>query len=311
MLKKSIIFSKNIPEKRRWWDLMTTEKPVKERIRDLLSAITGKYFQYCHPSKFQEYAIVQTASRYDMTCAPSEQYYSEIYLNFIRNDLRSHFGERNISILDAGCGQGRLSLPLAADGHSVTGMDLSPDAIDKARDYAQKRGLDIEYQVMDLTNLDTITPNRKYDCIICLEVLYMAKDPWKIIRSFLKLLKKDGLLIVSLRTRYYYQLQSVSGKRMTDSVFDPDNYGGTINGLYFNWITRTKWFETCESLGLNPKCCYGIGVFSGIYGDPLANICIPSDLSESERVDLKKNELSFAETYADFGRYIYLSATIR
>ncbi|MFA4850350.1 MAG: class I SAM-dependent methyltransferase [Methanoregula sp.] len=290
---------------------MSTEKSGKNRFFEILSAIRGKWYQFFCPSNYQEYAIVHTASRYDMTRAPSEQYYADIYLNFIRIDLQSHFGERKISILDAGCGQGRLSLPLAAAGHSVIGLDLSPDAIDNARSYTLKRGLEVEYIVSDLNNLDSEIKNRKFDCIICLEVLYMARDPWKIIRSFLNHLKKGGLLIVSLRTRYYYQLLAVSNKRMNDPVFDATKDGGIVNGLYFNWGTRKKWIAVCDSLGLDPKFCYGIGIFSGIPGDPFANICIPSNLSNSNRQNLKKIEISNAEENADYGRYIYLSATVR
>jgi SAM-dependent methyltransferase len=283
----------------------------KNRIREILSALYGKCLRYFRPSKYQDYAIIRTASRYDMTMAPSEQYYADIYLQFIRNDLQTHFGSKKISILDAGCGQGRISLPLAAEGHTLTGLDLSPDTIEKARSHAQEYGLNIEYRVLDLNNIDTLDTNRTYDCIICLEVLYMSKDPWKILRSLLNLLKKDGLLIVSLRTRYYYQLQAVLNKRMNDPVFDTTNDGGFVNGLYFNWITRENWIAACDSLGLNPAFCYGIGIFSGIPGDPLAGICTPSNLSDRDREDLKKIERSYAETYADYGRYIYLSATVR
>jgi SAM-dependent methyltransferase len=290
---------------------MGQSDPGNRSIKEILSALRGKWYRYFHPSKYQEYATICTASRYDMTTAPSEQYYAEVYLHFIRNDLRTHFGSKKISILDAGCGQGRISLPLADDGHTVTGLDISADSIDKAQRYAQKCGLNIEYHISDLNALDQAKPDREYDCIICLEVLYMSKDPWKIIRFFLKHLKRDGLLIVSLRTRYYYQLQSVHNKRLNDAVFDPANDGGVVNGLYFNWITKEKWIETCDSLCLNPRCIYGIGIFSGIPGDPFAEICIPSELSDRDREELKKIELSHAETLADSGRYMYLSATVR
>jgi SAM-dependent methyltransferase len=282
------------------------------RTSGILSALCGRWYRYLRPSEYQDYAITRTASRYDMTSAPSEQYYADVYLGFIRNDLRSHFGSGNLAILDAGCGQGRISLPLAADGNSVTGLDLSSDAIGMARRYAEESGHTIEYHVADLNSLDLeIRPECRYDCIICLEVLYLSKDPWKIIRSFLNHLKKDGLLIVSLRTQYYYQLQAVLANRMDDPVFDRASEGGYVNGLYFNWVTREKWISACDSMGLKPECCYGIGIFSGIPGDPLAGICIPSELSDGDREALKKIELSHAESLADCGRYIYLSATVR
>lgn len=44
-------------------------------------------------------------------------------------------------VLDAGCGHAELSLALAADGYTVTGIDLSPTAVAAATDAAAQRGL--------------------------------------------------------------------------------------------------------------------------------------------------------------------------
>ncbi|KUH85487.1 MULTISPECIES: class I SAM-dependent methyltransferase [unclassified Mycobacterium] len=44
-------------------------------------------------------------------------------------------------VLDAGCGHAELALALAARGHTVVGIDLSPTAIAAAADAAKERGL--------------------------------------------------------------------------------------------------------------------------------------------------------------------------
>jgi len=54
---------------------------------------------------------------------------------------------------------------------------------------------------------------------------------------------------------------------------------------------------TCEHL-------YGIGVASGIEGDPLSSVAQPSKLSETESARLMEIETSLAEHYAECGRYI-------
>jgi len=56
-------------------------------------------------------------------------------------------------VLDIGCGTGELGLALAALGHEVTGIDLSPTAIELARATAADRGLTVDFQVADATNL--------------------------------------------------------------------------------------------------------------------------------------------------------------
>jgi SAM-dependent methyltransferase len=44
-------------------------------------------------------------------------------------------------VLDAGCGTGRVLVPLAKAGHSVTGVDLSSDMLAGASAYAEREGV--------------------------------------------------------------------------------------------------------------------------------------------------------------------------
>ncbi|WNG87169.1 class I SAM-dependent methyltransferase [Mycobacterium sp. ITM-2016-00317] len=50
-------------------------------------------------------------------------------------------GKFRSEVLDAGCGHAELSLALAADGYTVTGVDVSPTAISAATAAAAERGL--------------------------------------------------------------------------------------------------------------------------------------------------------------------------
>jgi SAM-dependent methyltransferase len=50
-------------------------------------------------------------------------------------------GKVRSDVLDAGCGHAELSLALAADGHAVVGIDLTPTAVAAARKAAQERNL--------------------------------------------------------------------------------------------------------------------------------------------------------------------------
>lgn len=58
------------------------------------------------------------------------------------------------SALDLGSGQGRNALWLAEVGHHVTGLDLSPVAVDQARAAAAERGLDARFEAVDLKSWD-------------------------------------------------------------------------------------------------------------------------------------------------------------
>ncbi len=52
-------------------------------------------------------------------------------------------------VLDAGCGHAELSLALAAEGHTVVGIDVAPSAIAAATAAAQERGLSTATFVCD------------------------------------------------------------------------------------------------------------------------------------------------------------------
>ena len=67
-------------------------------------------------------------------------------------------------VLELGCGTGSGACFLAELGFQVHGIDVIPDAIDKAREIAAERGLDIEYELMDVCDLPR--EGKPYDLII-------------------------------------------------------------------------------------------------------------------------------------------------
>jgi len=53
-------------------------------------------------------------------------------------------------ILDVGCGRGRHARIFARRGYTVTGLDLSPESIAEAREWAAQEGLDITFVKGDM-----------------------------------------------------------------------------------------------------------------------------------------------------------------
>ncbi|KUL30849.1 class I SAM-dependent methyltransferase [Actinoplanes awajinensis] len=70
-------------------------------------------------------------------------------------------GVRGPRVLDLGCGTGDLAVILARRGYHVTGVDISPVAIEKAR--AKADGLTAKFEVQDATALTL--PKAHYDTV--------------------------------------------------------------------------------------------------------------------------------------------------
>ena len=60
-------------------------------------------------------------------------------------------------VLDIGCGLGDNAVYLAQNGHTVTGLDISPTALITAERRAKHAGVDVKFAVADSTKLDGYT----------------------------------------------------------------------------------------------------------------------------------------------------------
>lgn len=75
-------------------------------------------------------------------------------------------------VLDIGCGLGDNAIYLASRGHSVTGLDGSPAAVEEARRRAAAAGVSVTFDVADATDLtgydgrfDTVVDSALYHCL--------------------------------------------------------------------------------------------------------------------------------------------------
>jgi len=116
---------------------------------------------------------------------------------------RSHAASEHISILDIGCAAGLVSEDLARWGApkkiSVTGVDASDALIAAAKHHAKEANVKVTYQCSDVDAL--VASRETYDVVLALEVIEHVNDQAHFIQQAVKMLKKNGLLIVSTLNR--------------------------------------------------------------------------------------------------------------
>src|SRR3989344_9168660 len=108
-------------------------------------------------------------------------------------------------ILDVGCGSGRTAMPLFKAGHSVVGVDFTPQMIGLAKKKAVDHKLAINYRIGDATNLEFA--NDLFDGAIFAPDGF-AQIPGKqkrqdALNEIHRVLKPGGVLILTAHKRYY------------------------------------------------------------------------------------------------------------
>lgn len=99
-----------------------------------------------------------------------------------------------IKLLDVGCGEGKLLASLKDYGISnLYGVDINSRSVLKAKE----RGLENVFQ-KNFSQLTEAFPENSFDCIVCFEVLEHSSEPLKLLNDIRQLLKKDGLLFLTV-----------------------------------------------------------------------------------------------------------------
>ena len=103
--------------------------------------------------------------------------------------------------LDLGCGLGRHSIQFAQNGFNVYSFDISQDAIEKTRKWAENEQLNLDYKIGDMLNL----PYKKeqFDCILCRNVISHTDTEGmkKVIKELNRVMKKGAECYLTLGSK--------------------------------------------------------------------------------------------------------------
>jgi 2-polyprenyl-3-methyl-5-hydroxy-6-metoxy-1,4-benzoquinol methylase len=160
------------------------------------------------------------------------------YFGYIRTDVLSYVPDNVETVLTLGCGFGNTEKLLVDKGVSVVGIEPSS----KAAKVARENGITVIEKFADdaLAELKGQT----FDCLIFSDVLEHLPQPLPVLQSSAELLKKDGIVVISVPNFRHY---SVFSEVFLKGVV-PDRDAGIFDRTHLQITTRKRierWYEEC------------------------------------------------------------------
>ncbi len=131
------------------------------------------------------------------------------------------------TVLDLGCGHGRIANRLASRGASVTGYDITPRFLEVARAEAARQGVEVDYVQGDIRDLDYV---ERFDVVVSwfTSFGYFGDDTDRqVLRAVRRSLRPGGSFLVELLhgpglwTRF---LPAIVNRRGDDMMVDENRY---------------------------------------------------------------------------------------
>lgn len=165
--------------------------------------------------------------------------------DFIEKEINFN---KNLSILDLGCGTGRHSIELAKRGYQVTGVDLSESQLKRAREKSLEQGVRVDFFQRDARNLSF---QNQFDLVIMLcegsfPLMETDEMNFQILKNIYQYLKKPGKLIFTTLNGLFPLFHSVKDFLSSQSLDGNATYAkNTFDLMTFRDINVTT-FEDDE-----------------------------------------------------------------
>lgn len=118
--------------------------------------------------------------------------------NVVRQELIGRQLDRHVRsgavVLDVGCGQGTQAIRMALRGCTVTGVDPSPQLIDRCDADARAAGAEVELMLGHLDDLDAVLAGRRFEVVCTHGLLMYLPNARAALSQLTARLRPDGLL---------------------------------------------------------------------------------------------------------------------
>jgi 2-polyprenyl-3-methyl-5-hydroxy-6-metoxy-1,4-benzoquinol methylase len=146
------------------------------------------------------------------------------------------------TVLDVGCGVGLNGAAIRRTGARVTGIEIVPRSIERARAVLDEV---VAADIGSDAAVKNALGSRRFDLIVFADVLEHTVDPRAVLERFLPYLEDDGQILVSLPNvaAWTVRLGLLAGR------FDYQP-SGILDDSHLRFFTRASAARLCESAGL-------------------------------------------------------------
>ena len=130
------------------------------------------------------------------------------WADFIEENLKKHLKNKADSILDLGCGTGRMTLELAKRGYDMVGVDYSVEMLSVARDESEKAKLcdRILWLCQDMCDFELYgTVDAVVSCLDSINHITDAKSLSRCFSLVHNYLIPDGVFIFDVNGKYKFE----------------------------------------------------------------------------------------------------------
>ncbi len=176
----------------------------------------------------------------------SEHKNEEIHSNkkqLWQDEFARHFSKDDeLSVLDVGCGAGFFEMVLAGFKCNVTGIDLTPEMIERGKDLLTRHGADAKLLVMDAEKLDF--EDRSFDVVISRNLTWTLPHPIEAYKEWNRVLKPGGLLLIydaeyAKGFHHYDQNENLAHAKVTDAMVEECH--NIYHMLTISTLDRPEW----------------------------------------------------------------------
>lgn len=212
---------------------------------------------------------------------------------------------RPVTAVDAGGGSGGFAVPLARDGHRVTVIDTSPNALAALTRRAEEAGVADRVRAiqLDADDLSDVVPRESADLVLCHSVLEVVDDPVKVVSSLAGCLRPGGAASVVVANRVAAVLnRAVAGQFASANELRTtgEGGGGPSDRLLrrFDVVGATRLLTEA---GLSVEQVHGVRVVADL---------VPGAVAENESEALLAFELAVAAVspYRELATQLHLLA---